>query len=92
MDDGKWHHIVAAFDGRLEVIYVDGKYQTKRGWDTPGRAGASDFNLVIGCNRSNLDPKDDDLGISFRGLIDEPMMWNRALSPEEVSLLFQSQE
>lgn len=92
VDDGKWHHIVATFDGRMEVIYVDGKYQTKRRWDTSGRAGASDFNLVIGCNRSNLDPKEDDLGMSFRGMIDEPMMWNRALSPEEVAKLYQSQQ
>lgn len=92
VDDGQWHHIVATFDGRLEVIYMDGKYQTKRRWDKSGRAGASDFNLVIGCNRSNLDPKEDDLGVSFRGLIDEPMMWNRALLPEEVALLHQSQQ
>ena len=91
VDDGKWHHIVATFDGRVEVIYMDGKYQCKRRWDKPGRGSTSDFNLVIGCNRSNLDKKEDDLGISFRGLIDEPMMWNRALSPEEVSFLFQSQ-
>jgi RNA polymerase sigma factor (sigma-70 family) len=92
VDDGKWHHIVATFDGRMEVIYVDGKYQTKRRWYKPGRAGASDYNLVIGCNRSNLDPKEDDLGISFRGRIDEPMMWNRALSPEEVAVLYQTQQ
>ena len=92
VDDGKWHHIVATFDGRLEVVYVDGQYQTKRRWEKSEHAGASDFNLVIGCNRSNLDPKEDDLGISFRGMIDEPMMWNRALSPEEVAGLFQSQQ
>jgi hypothetical protein len=29
--------------------------------------------------------------MSFRGLIDEPMMWERALSPEEVAFLFESQ-
>jgi RNA polymerase sigma factor (sigma-70 family) len=92
VDDGKWHHIVATFDGRLEVVYVDGKYQAKRRWEKTEHVGASKFNLVIGCNRSNLDPKEDDLGISFRGLIDEPMMWNRGLSPEEVTLLFESQK
>jgi hypothetical protein len=47
---------------------------------------------VIGCNRSDFDESDNDLGVSFRGLIDEPMMWNRALSPEEVAALFQSQQ
>ena len=92
VDDGKWHHIVATFDGRLDVVYVDGKYQAKRRWEKSEHVGASDFNLVIGCNRSNTDPKEDDLGVSFRGLIDEPMMWNRGLSPEEVTVLYQSQQ
>jgi hypothetical protein len=36
--------------------------------------------------------KEDDLGSSFRGLIDEPMMWNRALSTNEVAFLFESQK
>ena len=92
VDDGKWHQIVATFDGRFEVVYVDGKYQAKRRWEKSEHVGASNFNLVIGCNRSNLDPKEDDLGVSFRGLIDEAMMWNRALSPDEVVSLFQSQQ
>jgi hypothetical protein len=47
---------------------------------------------VIGCNRSNLSPKENDLGSSFRGLIDEPMMWNRALSANEIAFLYQSQQ
>jgi RNA polymerase sigma factor (sigma-70 family) len=92
VDDGKWHHLVATFDGRLEVVYVDGNYQAKRRWEKSEHVGASDFNLVIGCNRSNLDKKEDDLGVSFRGLIDEPMMWNRALSEQEIALLYQSQQ
>ena len=92
VDDGKWHHIVATFDGCLEVVYVDGKYETKRRWEKSEHVGVSNFNLVIGCNRSNLDPKEVDLGVSFRGMIDEPMMWNRALSPEEVAVLYQSQQ
>ena len=51
--------------------------------------GTTEFNLVIGCNRSNLNA--DDFGKSFRGCIDEPMMWNRALSDKEVAFLFESQ-
>jgi hypothetical protein len=91
VDDGTWHHITTTFDGRMEMLYVDGKYEAKRRWEKSERAGASKYNLVIGCNRSNVDPKEDDLGVSFRGMLDEPMMWNRALSPEEVALLFSSQ-
>jgi RNA polymerase sigma factor (sigma-70 family) len=88
--DGKWHHIIVACDGTEQRLYVDGKQQgeTLR-WNKPGRVGATNFNLVIGCNRSNL--QEEDLGMSFRGLIDEPMIWNRALSPEEIAFLYESQ-
>jgi hypothetical protein len=89
--DGKWHHVVATFDGAEQLLYVDGRPEGKPlRWDSSGRAGATDFNLVIGCNRSNLD--EDDLGASFRGLIDEPMVWERALSAKEVDLLYKSQQ
>jgi hypothetical protein len=81
--------VVATFDGAGEVLYVDGQPEAKLHWKTPGQAGATDFNLVIGCNRSNL--TEDDLGKSFRGLIDEPMVWNRALSASEVTFLYRSQ-
>jgi hypothetical protein len=92
VDDGQWHQVAMTFDGSEELLYVDGQVQGKLQWNQPGRAGATDFNLVIGCNRSNLDKKEDDLGVSFRGLIDEPMMWNRALSEKEVAFLYQSQQ
>jgi RNA polymerase sigma factor (sigma-70 family) len=88
--DGQWHQVVATFDGTEQMLYVDGKPEGKPlRWEKPGPAGKTDFNLVIGCNRSNL--KEDDLGSSFRGIIDEPMMWNRALSTNEVAFLFESQ-
>ena len=85
---GEWHHVVATFDGVEQRIFLDGRLQGDR-------LVASDFeelianehDLVVGCNRST---PPDELGMSFRGIIDEPMMWNRALSPEEVRLLFES--
>jgi RNA polymerase sigma factor (sigma-70 family) len=87
--DGQWHQLAATFDGTNEVLYVDGQAESSLSWKRKGRVGPNDFNLVIGCNRSNL--KEDDLGTSFRGFIDEPMMWNRALSEKEVAYLFQLQ-
>ena len=92
VDDGQWHQVTMTFDGSEELLYVDGRLQGKLHWKQPGKAGTTDFNLVIGCNRSNLDKKEDDLGVSFRGLIDEPMMWNRALSTNEVAFLYQLQQ
>ena len=89
--DGQWHQVVATFDGTKQQLYVDGQPEGKALlWKNPGQLGATDFNLVIGCNRSNL--TEEDLGKSFRGVIDEPMMWDRALSPKEVAFLYQSQQ
>jgi RNA polymerase sigma factor (sigma-70 family) len=89
--DGQWHQVVATFDGTDESLFVDGQLEAgPLRWKKGQKLGSSDFNLVIGCNRSNL--KEDDLDSSFRGLIDEPMMWNRALSTNEVAFLYQSQQ
>jgi hypothetical protein len=89
--DGQWHQVVATFDGTDESLFVDGKLETRPlRWKKGEKLGSSNFNLVIGCNRSNLN--EDDLGSSFRGLIDEPMMWNRALSTNEIAFLYQSQQ
>jgi RNA polymerase sigma factor (sigma-70 family) len=88
--NGQWHHLAVTFDGTQQLMYIDGKAQGKESWKKPGELGSTDFDLVIGCNRSNLN--ENDLGISFRGLIDEPMMWNRALAPDEVAFLFESQK
>jgi RNA polymerase sigma factor (sigma-70 family) len=87
--DGQWHQLVTTFDGTLELLYVDGQLQGRMRWDAPGQVGTTPFNLVIGCNRSNIG--EFDFGTSFRGLIDNAMMWNRALSTNEVAFLFESQ-
>ncbi|MFH0735851.1 MAG: LamG domain-containing protein [bacterium] len=88
--DGQWHHIVITFDGTEQLFFVDGKPQGwPLRWENPGQILTNNFNLVIGCNMSNLG--EDDHGISYRGLMDEPMMWNRALSVGEVALLYKSQ-
>ena len=86
VDDGQWHQLVLTFDGADQLLYLDGQPQSKLHWNHPGQVGSTGFNLVIGCNRSNIG--EVDLGTSFRGLIDEPMMWNRALSQKEVAFLF----
>jgi hypothetical protein len=88
--DGEWHHIVVTFDGAVQLLFVDGKLDSQPvRWRANEQIGITDFNLVIGCNRSNIGG--EDFGISFRGLIDEPMMWNRALSTNEVAFLYESQ-
>jgi DNA-directed RNA polymerase subunit RPC12/RpoP len=81
--DGRWHHVAATHDGREIHLYVDGEHQTKeaailRQWK--GRLPENDSDLTIGGNLA---------GEGFIGTIDEPMIFNRALSADEVHLLHQ---
>jgi hypothetical protein len=86
--DGKWHHVAGTFDGNEEIVYVDGR---PMGSPVPWKSTvpSNSFNLIIGSNRST---PSEESGLSFIGLIDEPMMWNRALSANEVAFLYQSQQ
>jgi RNA polymerase sigma factor (sigma-70 family) len=86
--DGKWHHVAGTFDGNEEIVYVDGRPMgSPVPWKKP--VPSNSFNLIIGSNRST---PSEESGLSFIGLIDEPMMWNRALSANEVAFLYQSQQ
>jgi RNA polymerase sigma factor (sigma-70 family) len=86
--DGKWHHVAGTFDGNEEIVYVDGRpVGSPVPWKKP--VPSNSFNLTIGSNRST---PSEESGLSFIGLIDEPMMWNRALSTNEIAFLYQSQQ
>jgi L-ascorbate metabolism protein UlaG (beta-lactamase superfamily) len=82
--DGQWHHVVVAFDGFEQLIFVDGKPEgPAKNWDKPEQ---TDLDLIIGCN--GYKEGSGKIDISFRGLIDEPMIWNRALTIQEVDFLY----
>jgi hypothetical protein len=87
--DGQWHHVVGTFDGEFAKVYVDGWRVGSQGhW--VGELPNTFYNLTIGANRSNPDPKYGEAGSSFNGIMDDVMMFNRALSDDEVQELFQS--
>jgi hypothetical protein len=70
-------------------LYVDGRPVGK-----PRRAKGHPkhvaYDLTIGQNRSNGHP--EEMGQSFNGMMDDVMMFNRALSPDEVAALYNSQK
>lgn len=87
--DGEWHHLVGTFDGTQQKLYVDGRLQKKVvRWS--GEVAVNPHGLTIGGNRSNPDPKLGEVGASFVGTIDETMIYNRALSQDEVKVLYES--
>jgi hypothetical protein len=84
--DGQWHHVLGAYNGSDQRLYIDGQLQKQMPrWN--GRVLENDFNFTIGCNQSNPDEK----GLSFQGIIDEVMIYSRALSPKEVLLLVKNE-
>jgi Concanavalin A-like lectin/glucanases superfamily len=98
--DGKWHHVVGTFDGRIVRLYVDG---TLRGAGSdPGtpvpEASFIRYNLItnrrfyIGMFREGTSERTGspfDLG--FWGDISDVRIWAGVLSPDEVVLRFNNE-
>ena len=86
--DDQWHHLVAVFDGVEKRIYVDGELDASV--DSPTEvigAGAARYGFIgIGSEaaefNANVGPT-----WAFNGLIDEYLMFHRALSEEEIAHL-----
>lgn len=85
--DGRWHFVVGTYDRHRVHLYVDGK-EVGRGTPAAGRIGYGlpDGNkLYIGhydaCGNQDLD---------FDGVLDEPTVWGRALSPSAVRRTYAS--
>jgi len=84
--DGRWHQVVGTFNEKQLVFYLDGKKAgNARGKQQPA---PTMYDLTIGANRSN---PPEQIGPSYVGVMDDVMMFNRALSAEEVQALFTSQ-
>ena len=78
VDDDKWHHVGAVYDGVTFYLYVDGKLDASE--ESTGNIAVSSYPLLIGENAEAT-------GRFWTGLIDEVMIYNRALSEGEVMYL-----
>jgi len=76
--NGEWHHAAGTFDGEQLLIYVDGEVVVKS--DYVGSIALSTYNVALGTNI--------EAGGRFsEGIIDEAMIYNRALSAGEILYL-----
>lgn len=87
--DGNWHHVVGTFDGHRALVYVDGNNVGEIGKWT-GDLRSTQYDLTIGANRSNPDEAYGEVGASFNGLMADVMIFNRALTNNEIAALYQS--
>ena len=86
--DDEWHHVVAVFDGEEKRIYVDGKLDASIASPTEMiGAGAARYGFIgIGSEAAAFDANVGPTW-AFNGLMDEYLMFHRALSDAEIEHL-----
>ena len=77
---GAWHHVAGVLDSRGMLLYMDGQLPGRNA--EPFRMGSA-CPLIIGAN-------DNEPQRHFNGLIDEVMVFRRALSAEEIADLYRA--
>jgi len=76
----EWHHVAGSFDGENINVYLDGALDGTAPTTEP--IGVNEQNVLIGNNPY-------DLARFWDGLIDEVLVYNRALSDAEIAYLAQ---
>lgn len=74
----KWYHIVGVYNGTNRQLYVDGKLEKNS--SCTGKTLNNAYNFSIGA--------DNEFTYNYSGLMDDVRLYNRALSPSEVSALY----
>ena len=74
---GEWFHVVGTFDGSTAIIYKNGVEQNRKTGITE-KMFTNDLNLYIGTMWTDY----------FNGIIDEVRIYNRALSPREIKIIY----
>ena len=78
---GSWYHFTGTYDGSTFRVYVNGEEKGSAAAEgSINAAGENDLFLGVGERNRH-----------FNGVIDEVMMWNRALSESEIKQLFELQ-
>ena len=85
--DGVWHYIAASWDTNGNyAFYLDGSATRTGTGFAEGTTIADGGTLVIG-QEQDEEGGDFDSSQAFRGLIDDVAIFNRVLSPEEISAM-----
>jgi hypothetical protein len=86
--DNKWHHVVALFDSSIPTvnIYLDGVLSNGQSMLLDGsNVKSSTSNMYLGNNNGSGQ-------YEYSGYLDELIIFNRALSPAEVKLIYTMQK
>ncbi|HOW73949.1 MAG TPA: right-handed parallel beta-helix repeat-containing protein [Phycisphaerae bacterium] len=70
----QWHHLAMSYDGKTLKVYLDGRLVASKGVNRKRSAGTT--SLVIGRRQDGY--------VTFKGIIDEVRLYNRALPDDEI--------
>ncbi|MCF8366064.1 MAG: hypothetical protein K9H16_09795 [Bacteroidales bacterium] len=75
VNDGKWHHIAAVYDGSKKYLYIDGRLDVSV--EVTGALATNNKVVLIGGNSDYMDR-------GFKGYIDEVRIYNAARTAAEI--------
>ncbi|MHA1722250.1 MAG: LamG-like jellyroll fold domain-containing protein [Candidatus Baldrarchaeia archaeon] len=76
----EWHFVIATYDGKIANLYIDGELKSS---STPGT-----YTIIHDNTPLAIGDEIPTHNSHFNGLIDEVMIYNRALNAEEIMLLY----
>ena len=82
VNDNKWHQVALTYDGSFVNLYIDGVLDAGAVAKT-GTMVDNGIELTLGARITNVTPTG-----FFDGLIDHVLLYNRALLPFEIALLY----
>src|SRR5262249_2351074 len=82
VNDGQFHHVAVAYDGATQTVYLDGVAIGSKPHTQVAYAGSYQYQL--GAGQAGAWPAGNGGWSAFRGLIDEPAFYSRALSAADV--------
>jgi hypothetical protein len=88
MELGKWYHLAGVYDGATVKLYVNGNLDKTEAYSGPLRSDKAPVHLGGG----KLFGVDWGNNFTVNGLVDEVMIYNRAMSDNEVRQLFIAQK
>lgn len=81
-----FHHVAVTYDGTQQKVYLDGQLMGSRAHTQIGYS--SSYKYQLGTGAASGWPGGTSGWFNFNGLIDEPSLYNRALTDQEVLAIF----
>ena len=88
VNDGNFHHAGVTYDGTNMILYLDGMLAGQRPQINRGYTAVYKYQLGTGFAAESGNVPGG--WFNFNGLIDEPRLYDRALSPAEIAAIHQS--